>query len=206
MRKTFDIKIIMTTRRNKNKDIESIDIIINECSPEQKYIILQNETLQKENKEITKLLHEIEAKITEYEEQIDNSDTSKRYIKGLLKNLVEIEKMRKEISDINKSILRENVVFITEYKNNMQTHECYDALLKILSIMIFFCLGFINNIQFCVGLLIYVVFFIHFLYKSSASFILPKNEKEMERIGEIETSIKETERNHDFLFDHIDSL
>ena len=195
----------MTSRRNKNKEITIVDII-DECSAEQKYIILQNDALQKENKELNKLLHDIEAKVSEYEEQIDNSDTSKRYIKGLLKNLVEMEKMRKEISDINKNILKENVMFITEYKIKIQNQECYDAILKLFNIIIFFCFGFINSVQLCVGLILYLVFFIHFLHKSSTLFVLPKNDKELARIEEIENTIKETERNHDFLFDHIDSL
>jgi hypothetical protein len=191
----------MSSKRNRN----IVDITDN-CSPEQKYIILQNETLFKENKDFLKLVTELKLKISDYEDQIDTSDNSKRYIKGLLKNLVELEKMRKEISDINKVTLAKNIVFIEKCKTDMNKCFTYQLTFVILMMFLSFQFGLISLFEFLFIVFSSVVSEINFFYRSSKVFKIPENIEANERIQLIEASIKEIERGQDFLSEHIDSL
>jgi len=74
-------------------------------SSHERYIILMNETLQTENRVLTKRNSELEKRIDELEEENENYDTSKRYTRGLLKNFVELERLHSKISDNNKKTL-----------------------------------------------------------------------------------------------------
>ena len=64
-------------------DIESLN---NTASPYEKYIILMNETLQKENREHIALNKKIKLKLANVQEENNKLDTSCRYMRGLLKN------------------------------------------------------------------------------------------------------------------------
>ena len=99
-----------------------------------------NETLQNENKELNITIKNLEKQISEYEEEIDQYDTSKRYTKGLLKNLVELEKMRNRISENNDKLysqIRDEHNKI--YKNNKFYMRFYE-LITLIIFSVFFSL------------------------------------------------------------------
>jgi hypothetical protein len=96
--------------------------IMNDLSPERKYIILQNDTLQSENREYSKKIKELENEIEELEIDSGKSEKSITYIKGMLKNFVEVDRLYKKIeieqielqSKINKNNESKKYASLTE--------------------------------------------------------------------------------------------
>jgi hypothetical protein len=84
-----------------------------------RYVILMNETLQVENRELRDSLKENEARAEELESENDRHDKGKTYIKGLLKNLVELDTLRKADTAINTEIHLTILKQVKNYKLQM---------------------------------------------------------------------------------------
>jgi hypothetical protein len=95
---------------------------MNDLSAERKYIILQNDTLQAENREYSKKIKELENEIEELEIDSGKMEKSMTYIKGMLKNFVEVDRLYKKIeveqtelqSKINKNNASKKYTYFTE--------------------------------------------------------------------------------------------
>lgn len=100
----MSIKPTKPTKQNKPNTPISINISNesnvqeDEYSEFQKYIIVNNISLQKEVKESISKIKELEAKIQNQETCEDNYDTHIRYMKGLLQNLNELRNDYNKIS------------------------------------------------------------------------------------------------------------
>jgi len=109
------------------------DNVLNGASPHEKYIILMNDTLQADNRKLTGTVTDLESQITELETDSDRMEKSKTYMKGLLKNFVEITRWYMEI-DIQYETIISGII------NDIKTFK-YKAIrhLRILqSMMIIF--------------------------------------------------------------------
>jgi|694.fasta_scaffold01796_16 hypothetical protein len=101
---------------------EQKSTIMNDLSAERKYIILQNDTLQAENREYSKKIKELENEIEELEIDSGKMEKSMTYIKGMLKNFVEVDRLYKKIeveqtelqSKINKNNASKKYTYFTE--------------------------------------------------------------------------------------------
>ena len=126
----------------KNDSIK--DNVLKDSSSYERYIILMNESLHAENKELFNTNKKLEKQISEYEEEVDKYDISKRYTKGLLKNLVELERLRNRISENNeKMYFNMKDDFNKTYKNN----KYYLRLYELVTLLIFAILYEINIIE-----------------------------------------------------------
>ena len=74
-----------TNKTNKIKDE-----IFKGSTPFDRYIILQNETLQEENRELVSKVNELQNKNSSLQDDIDKYDNSTRYFKGLFKIVYKI--------------------------------------------------------------------------------------------------------------------
>ena len=85
-----NINIYLGTKANQDK-------ILNDASPHERYIILMNDTLQLDNRKLTGMVTDLESQVVELESDSDRMEKSKTYMKGLLKNFIEMTKWYKEI-------------------------------------------------------------------------------------------------------------
>jgi hypothetical protein len=81
--------------------------ILEKAGPHERYIILMNDTLQGDNRKLTKSLTDLESQIEELETDNSRMENSKTYMKGLLKNFIEITNWYKESGTIyNTTVLK----------------------------------------------------------------------------------------------------
>lgn len=181
-----------------------IDNICKDASPHEKYIILMNQSLHMENIEVNKKNRELETRIDELEEENENFDNSKRYTRGLLKNLVELEKLRSKIAELNKNKY-ENIYsnvkkHISKWKYNFRILEAMFVL--------FFGVVYMNMNNIHEYVIFISMFMPHFVFVESFfySFTLSKNTEEDEEIKKNEEIIKKISDSQDFLNEYIDCI
>lgn len=177
--------------------------ILSNLTSERKYIILQNDTLQSENKELVKKIKELEFQIEELETDSGKNETSIRYIKGMLKNFVEIDKIHKKI-DVEQRDLK-----ISNLKNQKITSDnrlffiFAIIIYKILSSLLFvFCLAFDLKILY---FMLDKWLFAFILYKSIKKYKIEKVEYSSLKIEDLNRKIEEIRKAQDYINDLIDN-
>ena len=77
------------------------DHVLEGASSESKYIILMNETLQTNDREHVRRIQELSAEVSQLEGDNARMEVGRSYMKGLLKNFLELDKMKQEIAEKN---------------------------------------------------------------------------------------------------------
>jgi cell division protein FtsB len=195
-----------------NKDVniyfnndKTRDNTLKDSTPYERYIILMNETLQSENRKLSSDIHDLEKKVGELEEENESYDNSKRYTRGLLKNLVEMEKMHSQISTKHKLMFLDTKDYINKYfKKFVYYFRVMECILICLSAVVY------NNSVFSdLEFLLFSIFFISpiiFTEMFFNKFNLPVYKNDNEIIKETEEKIKKISDSQDFLSDYIDNL
>jgi hypothetical protein len=107
--------------------------ILKDSTPYEKYIICMNEKLQVEVSNQNDNIRNLKNDIKELENEVDTYDTSKRYTKGLLKNLVEIEKMSHNILQNKEKCVKDTLEIKKKcYENNKFYLRIFEALAAVL--------------------------------------------------------------------------
>ncbi len=190
-----DLGNIQQSKEQRNK-------ILSESSTYEKYIILMNENFLVENNEYKKKIHELETKINDYEEEIDKYDTSKRYTKGLLKNLVELEKLS---SQLNENTIHSYHNYKNLYNQKLNTQK---SSLRMYYILILITLAFLfqidflnlNSITIIISSFLYNIFTNEFYFDKIILPDIPENNKV------IIQKIQKIKNSQDYLNDYIDNL
>lgn len=121
---------------------ETKSSILSDLSPERKYIILQNDTLHSENRNLNNKINELENQIEELETDSAKMERSVTYIKGMLKNFVEIDKLYR-IVDIKQT---ENQIKMQEKMKYLKlSFMCESFKYRVLSILFFIFCFYIGN-------------------------------------------------------------
>ena len=158
-----------------------------------------------ENKKLCSENNVLESRISELEEENESYDNSKRYTRGLLKNLVELEKLHSEISAKHKLMFLESKNYINSYfKKYIYRFRIFETFLFCFSAVIFH-----NNIFSYKQFLLFSIFFITPIVFTEIifnKFDLPVYTKDNEMIKETEEKIKKISDSQDFLSDYIDNL
>ena len=131
-----------TNKTNKIKDE-----IFKGSTPFDRYIILQNETLQEENRELVSKVNELQNKNSSLQDDIDKYDNSTRYFKGLLKNLSELEKLSTVVSTEIEILSNKNFTLYKNFKIKAQRHIYYLEAIMILIMSILYEFKFLSQIQ-----------------------------------------------------------
>jgi cell division protein FtsB len=193
-----DVNIFFTNDNTKDNTLK-------DSTPYERYIILMNETLQTENRKLSSEIHELEKNVGQLEEENESYDNSKRYTRGLLKNLVELEKMHSQISGKRKLMFLDTKDYINKYfKKYIYSFRVLECMLVVFSAIIYH-----NNIFDTIQFSLFSVFFISpmiFTEMIFSKFDLPKYSKDIDDIKEIEDKIKKISDSQDFLSDYIDNL
>ena len=193
-----DVNIFFTNDNTKDNTLK-------DSTPYERYIILINETLQSENRKLSSEIHELEKNIGQLEEENESYDNSKRYTRGLLKNLVELEKMHAHIYTKQKLMFLDSKDYIQKYfKKYIYLFRILECIMICLSAVIYH-----NNVFDSIQFSLFSFFFIFpliFTEMIFSKFDLPKYTNEIETIKEIEDKIKKIRDSQDFLSDYIDNL
>ena len=198
------LQIIIMSSENVNiymKNDLTKENILKDSSSYERYIILMNETLQNENKELNITIKNLEKQISEYEEEIDQYDTSKRYTKGLLKNLVELEKMRNRISENNDKLysqIRDEHNKI--YKNNKFYMRFYE-LITLIIFSVFYEIKIIELTHFVIFMFFVIINF--YMFEKINKKI---DDTKCVENDELFIKIKKINDSQDFLNDYIDNI
>lgn len=192
------------------KNNDSREELFKNTNPYEKYIITMNESIQVENRELKERVKDLEHELQERVEEIDTYDVAKRYTKGLLKNLVELEKLRAQISKNNEESYKKIEEFIQNKKKKSDKYvNIYNFLIIILLYLVyqFNGLNFIIHSQFFVEILVFLLTYHIFTFNYT---YIKINEKvpSFENIENInlELKIKKISESQDFLSDYIDNL
>ena len=178
---------------------------LNGSSAHTKYIILMNETLQKENRDFAIQMKNLENKLAESEEEIDKYDVSKRYTRGLLKNLVEMDKLRAISANNNDKIATNVINDVSEYKTKAKKHVRILEVLMFVALGIFWETKMFSSTQFLLFCFV-VLFHNAFIENMISNLNLPKFYEERDEISRVNDSIKKISDSQDFLNDYIDNI
>ena len=143
----------------------------------------------------------MENNIGELQEEIDGYDNSKRYTKGLLKNLVELEKMRNRISENNDKLysqIRDEHNKI--YKNNKFYTRFYE-LITLIIFSVFYEIKIIELTHFVIFMFFVIINF--YMFEKINKKI---DDTKCVENDELFIKIKKINDSQDFLNDYIDNI
>jgi len=198
MEEQKEIVNIYLSGRNKENVLEG-------ASPQERYIILMNETLQTENRELKNFVKDLEIKNEEFETDSDRSEVSKRYTIGLIRNFAEIDKMRKDVVLKERNINKLNKIHIVTFQNKAKEHLRY--LQAILFSVFSLCweFGMFSSEKFSFILFV-VLFILSFIERLVQNITLPFHDKEGNEIEELMVEIKKITDAQDFLHEYLDVI
>lgn len=168
------------------------------------WLIESNKELTNENKELLKKNQTLMSEIEEKERELDTFDISKRYTKGLLKNLVQLEVFQKTLKEMSENtlndykeqqrILIDEISFLSKF---------YMSIMTLLLLLYFIFFEFSNQ-------------FLFYIFLSSFSFGCNETIVKMMKINvydehknkrlEIMEEIKKIQDSQNFLYEYIDNL
>jgi len=175
--------IFLNTANKKNE-------VLNGSSPYEKYIICMNDQLTCETHTLRKKIDELNSKIDTIEDENEKYDISKRYTKGLLHNLVELEKLHNNSKNIYKNLFNLS-------KNSHQYKFITDIIFLIYTYLIFYS-----------GFSILLVIILQIIICSSFFFIQDKHKiKSLEtQLTDLDLKITKIKNSQDFIGDYIDNI
>jgi len=98
------------------------DKVLLGASPHEKYIILMNDTLQADYRQSTSKIVDLEAQISELENDNENMEKGRTYMKGLLKNFVEITGWYRDIYERQYTIRKGIQEGVAGYRTKARKH------------------------------------------------------------------------------------
>lgn len=179
--------------------------VLKDSSSYERYIILMNELLQSENRDLAYKNADLQQQISQLESDNETYDNSKRYTRGLLKNLVELEKLRNDVSKISKTRFNGIEKYITTYYEQQKQYFTYLKSVIIGIIAVIFHFKFFTTYQFilCFVLVSSPIIFLELHFRK---FKIPSYKADGEIIKAKEERIKEISDSQDYLSELIDNI
>lgn len=186
---------------------ESINIVFNpsdrreaimkESTPEQKYILLQNETLNAKNLDLLVRINLLESSA----EEQSRAESRANNLKGLLKNFHEMDKIRKEANDCQRIIISNCRKDLAMFKNRATLHLRYLEVCFIFFIA--FCYEYYEFVYFLpiFYMVLSVIAFQESTLANLPSFVYEKIDNN--RI-ELEKKINEILNAQDYIYEFLD--
>ena len=117
---------------------EKRDDVLGTATPQEKYIIIMNDSLNYKNKELECHIHDLEAQIEVFEEDTNRMEKGRTYMKGLLKNFVEIHNWYKTITEKQGNISTNRKFDFTKFKRKATKHLRYLQTVMILFLAVWY--------------------------------------------------------------------
>ena len=172
----YNIKII--TNDNKKRKIETSE------KQSETYILIQNEELLNQNKQLIIDIKNLNKEKDEIDEWLDKAEKDKHHMKNFIKTII-------QLNNINNSI-KYNSTMMLKYKNY------YINLLIFFQLLLIFLLCCSVSLSISLMIWFFIFFPIPMIYKNESKYI-KNNNKYQEEYDLIEKS-------NNFLDDYIDNL
>ena len=198
--KTDSISIFLRNEEQKSA------IIPDNLQSERKYIILMNDTLQAENREHMKRINELENQIEELEADNGKLERCSTYIKGMLKNFVEADKLYKKLIKVQTSHSSEIDDNLKVYKKQLFIDFTKISLISV----VFFVLCSLFQFEFnVVNFLFYtadkIFVYVFLLYHMYYKVVNKTSITNISEINRLKTKIKEINKAQDYIHELIDT-
>jgi len=119
---------------------------------EAKYIISLNEKLLTENIELRSTISEKDTEINTIEAELGQRETQVTYMRGLLKNFVEMNEIRRDLNQETSLLLADQLTLASRVETQCKKHASYDSYFLFMTMLLYIlCLG---------GLSIYILPFL----------------------------------------------
>ena len=186
-------------------DEQKTAIVPDNLTSERKYIILMNDTLQAENREYVKKITELENQIEELEADNGKLERCSTYIKGMLKNFVEADKLYKKLIKVQtayNSGIKNN---LKDYKKRLFIDFTKISLISALLFIFFFVvqikLAIPTFLFYMVDKVVVYGFVVYYMYRVISTGI----DTDIVEINELKKRIKEINKAQDYIHDLIDT-
>tara|TARA_Y100001980_G_C14532432_1_gene308557 strand:- start:702 stop:1322 length:621 start_codon:yes stop_codon:yes gene_type:complete len=177
------------------------------------YILKLNEEYNNENIKLRLKVQELRNKIDDIEGENDRFETSNRYMKGLLKNYIELKDLYKKINNRRQDLSNLDMKQIRLYKDyNTVCENIYERCMNIyyISMLVYLYMGLIDYKY----ILLSLVTFVSSLYYLQVYYDINKYKYDDYKIvEELKLNIKkdnknisEIENGNDFLEEYIDNI
>ena len=188
----------LTVFMNDNTTKEKVFI---ENSDEKRYIILMNDTLHAEVRKLTKEKTELQQEIEELQEDDARHSNTNNNIKGLLKNLNEMNQIKDQVVKLQKEIIQKNEKEMHSFRMKGLKHvRIFESIFIVFLGLCFQSYDILTTMVFiCVA--IYSISFIE-----SYRLNIPKNLKitEYVNIRNLEDEIKEIDQAQTYIHELIE--
>ena len=175
--------------------------VLSGSSPQEKYIILMNETLQFQNQENILKIRELEEQVSGFENDIGRSEVRASNLKGLLKNFHEMDSQLREVAENQAKVVENTRSGIVQFKKKALNH--LRVLQTIMIAFVAFSYEFMCFYDFLPILLIMIL--IAAFQESNMSALQITDCKEHEqKINELNEKIKKTVKSQDYIYEFLD--
>lgn len=170
------------------------------ASPQEKYIILMNDTLQFENKTKDNEVKRLEFQVENLENEVRKLESGRTYMKGLLKNFHGVNKWLQEISNNEQEMLVVIQKDLRQFKWKATRH--LRLLEACLAIFAAYCYEFFPFFQFFQILMVLMVV-VAFQESTLQNLVIPTFESKVLRINELRAEINKMDKTQDYLHEFI---
>jgi len=183
------------------KEPDTENSVLFGASPQERYIILMNETLQFQNQENILKIRDLEEQIVVFENDIGRSEVRASNLKGLLKNFHEMDSQLREVAENQAKVVEITRSGILQFKNKSLRH--LRVLQTIMIAFVAFSYEFMCFHDFLPILLIMIL--IAAFQESNLSALQNADCQEHEqKIKELNEKIKITVKSQDYIYEFLD--
>ena len=171
------------------------------ASPQEKYIILTNDTLQAENRQHVDRVKELESQVEDLEGDIERMEKGKACLKGMLNNFNEMNKMKTSVAKIEAEIRQETTNHIRLFKHKATKQ------LRMLEAFMVCVLGICYEWNFgnCYILAGVMMIFIADSESTLANLTIPTFTDKESKLKELQSEIKEADKAQDYIHELIET-
>ena len=175
--------------------------ILSGASPQEKYIILINDTLQTENRQHIDRVKELESQVEDLEGDIERMEKGKACLKGMLNNFNEMNKMKTNVAKIETEIRQEttNHIRLFKHKANKQLRMLEAFMVCVLGICYEWNFG---NCYILAGVM---MIFIADAESTIANLTIPTFSDKENKLNELQSEINEADKAQDYIHELIES-
>lgn len=175
--------------------------ILTGASPQEKYIILTNDTLQAENRQHVDRVKELESQVEDLEGDIERMEKGKACLKGMLNNFNEMNKMKTNVAKIETEIRQDTTNHISLFKHKATKQ------LRMLEAFMVCVLGICYEWNFgnCYILAGVMMIFIADAESTIANLTIPTFSDKENKLNELQSEIKEADKAQDYIHELIES-
>lgn len=184
------------------RDLEEKNRVLQDNStPEQRYIILMNDELHVQNRDLLKRVSKLEDQVEEFEDEQGQTEVRRNNMKGLLKNFHEMNKWHKEVSEKQGNVIQSAHKDVQHFRWRATKHlRILEACLLVFLAVCYENYSFLHFLPVFACLLVVVSF-----QESTLQNIPPLEYKTQDdRIKVLLKEIQDTMKAQDYIHDFLD--